>query len=242
MGGARCKYCVYGAFGMICAIMQPTYLPWAGYFNLIAKVDIFIFLDDAQLQKNSWHNRNRILVNYVPHWITVPVKRNFLAQTIKETEIDSSQNWRIKQSKLLQQTYRMHPFAKDVLSICPLIERSEITHLAELNMFLIRWVSNQLNIQTQFRLSSEMVVEGKRTDRLIQLLNKLHANEYLSPKGALDYLEADGFRCQTAIRLLYQDFNPAPYAQHKHSSFESHLSIIDVIANLGWEATKKYVL
>jgi hypothetical protein len=224
-----------------CSIMQPTYLPWAGYFNLVAKADIFVFLDDAQLQKNSWHNRNRLLVNHVPHWITVPVKRNFLAQSIKETEIDSTQNWRVKQSKLLQQTYSKHPFAKDALSICSVIERSTIEHLAELNIFLIRWVLDQLDIETEILLSSELGVEGKRTDRLIELLHKLHVDCYVSPKGAMDYLEEDGFRSQTEIKLLYQDFNPAPYKQHRHADFESHLSIVDVVANLGWGGAKKYV-
>lgn len=224
-----------------CAIMQPTYLPWAGYFNLIAKADVFVFLDDAQLQKNSWHNRNRLLVNHVPHWITVPVKRNFLAQSIKESEIDSTQNWQVKQSKLLQQTYSKHPFANDVLGICSVIENSSTKYLAELNISLICWVLDKLNIQTEIQLSSEMCVNGKRTGRLIELLKQLHADCYLSPKGAMDYLEEDGFRSQTAIKLLYQDFNPGPYQQHKHPKFESHLSIVDVVANLGWNGAKKYI-
>ena len=73
--------------------MQPTYLPWPGYFNLILKSDSFIFLDDAQFQKNSWHNRNRILVSQKPHWITVPVKHNSLDQKISETKIVSSHSW-----------------------------------------------------------------------------------------------------------------------------------------------------
>ena len=73
---------------MKCAIMQPTYLPWPGYFNLISKADVFVFLDDAQFQKNSWHNRNRILVENKPHWITVPVKHKSLDQKINETEIE----------------------------------------------------------------------------------------------------------------------------------------------------------
>jgi hypothetical protein len=86
---------------MICAIMQPTYLPWAGYFNLISQSDVFVFLDDAQFQKNSWHNRNRILVNHLPHWITLPVRHAALCQTIRQTELDDSKNWRRKHIKLL---------------------------------------------------------------------------------------------------------------------------------------------
>ena len=60
---------------MIAAIMQPTYLPWAGYFNLINQVDIFFFLDDAQFAKQSWHNRNRILRNNKEVLITISLKK-----------------------------------------------------------------------------------------------------------------------------------------------------------------------
>lgn len=220
--------------------MQPTYLPWAGYFNLIAKADIFVFLDDAQFQKNSWHNRNRVLVNHEPHWITVPVKHKALAQTIKETEIDSTKHWRKKHSKLLQNVYGRHPFAKDILDICAVIEQDNTSHLSELNIKLIHWFLEKLNIETEIFLSSTMGIEGKRTARLIELLEQLRVHCYISPKGAMDYLEEDGFDNQSTINLVYQEFNPAPYMQHQ--SFESHLSIVDVVANVGWEATRQYVL
>jgi len=221
--------------------MQPTYLPWAGYFNLIVKADVFVFLDDAQFQKNSWHNRNRLLVNHAPHWITVPVKHKVLAQSIKETEIDTTQQWRKKHCKLIQQVYSKHPFAKDVLDICSVIEQDNIAHLAELNINLIQWLLEKLNIQTEIVVSSAMGIEGKRTTRLIELLKQLQADCYLSPKGAMEYLEEDDFAGQTAINLVYQKFNPAPYPQHQHQPFESQLSIVDIAANIGWEATKQYI-
>jgi len=224
-----------------CSIMQPSYLPWAGYFNLIAKSDIFVFLDDAQFQKNSWHNRNRLLVNHSPHWITVPVRRKLLAQSIKETEIDTTQQWCKKHCKLIEQVYSKHPFAKDVLDICSVIEQDKIKNLAELNINLIKWILGKLNIQTKIFVSSNFGVEGKRTTRLIVLLEKLQSDCYLSPKGAMEYLEEDGFAGQTDINLVYQEFNPAPYTHHNHQPFESHLSIIDVVANLGWETAKHYI-
>jgi len=221
--------------------MQPTYLPWAGYFNLIAKADVFVFLDDAQFQKNSWHNRNRLLVNHSPYWITVPVHRKALAQSIKDTEINTTQRWRKKHINLLKQVYSKHPFAKDVLDLCSVIEQDNITHLAELNIILIQWLLRKLNIQTEIFVSSAIGIQGKRTTRIIELLKQLQADCYLSPKGAMEYLEEDGFADQTAINLVYQEFNPAPYPQHHHQPFESQLSIVDVAANIGWEATKQYI-
>jgi hypothetical protein len=58
---------------MMCAIMQPTYFPWAGYFSLLGMVDVFVFLDDVQFVRGSWQNRNRVLVAGEEHWITFPV-------------------------------------------------------------------------------------------------------------------------------------------------------------------------
>jgi len=226
----------------VCAIMQPTYLPWAGYFNLIASADIFVFLDDAQLQKNSWHSRNRLLVNHMPHWISVPVLRNSLSQCINESLIDTTQHWQKKHVKLLQQTYSKHPFADEALSICSLIEEVNLSNLADLNISIIRWLLEKLDIRTEIFLASAIGVKGKRTTRLVELLQQLQVDCYLSPKGAEDYLEQDDFTGQTAIHLCYQEFNPAPYAQYQHQPFVSNLSIVDVVANIGWGATRQYIL
>ena len=84
---------------MKCSIMQPHFLPWIGYFNLIAQSEKFIFLDDAQFSKNNWHNRNRILNNNLPLWISVPIKSGNLKKKINETEIVSDDRWKTKMVK-----------------------------------------------------------------------------------------------------------------------------------------------
>jgi hypothetical protein len=226
---------------MICAIMQPTYLPWAGYFNLISQADVFVFLDDAQFQKNSWHNRNRVLVNRAPHWISVPVKHNFLGQKINETEIVKTQPWRKKHSKLLQQTYCKHPFSDDILGITNIIEQEDFKNLAELNIRLLLWFIEKLNIKTKTYLSSQIDIDGKRTERIIRILDHLLADTYLSPKGSTEYLEEDGFSDLTETNIVFQNYNSAPYMQCGSNDFESHLSIVDVVANIGWKSTKQYI-
>ena len=221
--------------------MQPTFLPWPGYFNLISSVDTFVFLDDAQLQKNSWHNRNRILVNQNPHWISVPVKREKLSQTIAKTKLDDSQRWRSKHVKLLQQVYSKHPFSKDVLELCDILQKDDSTYLAELNIQLIKWFLSKLKISTTIVLASDLDIEGNRTERVINILKKLKASSYLSPKGAEEYLEEDGFSEQKFVTLEIQFFESLQYLQYKKNEFESYLSIVDIVANLGWTATKKYI-
>ena len=227
---------------MICSIMQPSYLPWAGFFNLISRSDIFVFLDDAQFQKNSWHNRNRILLNGSPHWISVPVKQGKLANKINETNIVETQPWRKKHSRQLQQTYNKHPFAKDIFGLSVILEEEPESSLAELNIHLITHLLKILKISTPVVFSSQMGITGERTTRLIDLLEELNADTYLSPIGAMEYLEKDNFSTRTTINLEYQKFEPAVYSQFKNDGFVSHLSIVDVIANLGLESSSKYIL
>jgi hypothetical protein len=222
--------------------MQPSYLPWSGYFNLIAESNVFVFLDDAQLQKNSWHNRNRILVNHSPHWITVPVSRKSLSQTINETTIDSRQNWKQKHIKLLGQTYSKHPFSEDVRQICEVLEAHNFNTLAELNIYLIKFIMSKIGIETKVLLSSELNIIGKRTDRIVSIVESLNADVYLSAQGSAEYLDLDGFIEQTSVNLAFQTFEPKVYNHFRHDEFESHLSIVDVIANLGWDKTKEYIL
>ena len=224
-----------------CAIMQPSYLPWAGYFNLIAEVDVFVFLDDAQFQKNSWHNRNRILVNRLPYWITAPIKRESLSQIINKSLFDDKQKWQQKHVKLLRQTYAKHPFSKDVLPLFEAIENCNFQNLADLNISLIKWVMMKLDIETDCFLSSKLGVSGKRTERIIKILEKLNADVYLSPRGSAEYLELDDFSNKSSAKLTFQTFKPKLYNQYLQDKFESHLSIVDVVANIGWKKTKKYI-
>jgi len=226
---------------MRCAIMQPTYLPWSGYFNLIASVDTFIFLDDAQLQKHSWHSRNRILLNNQPHWITVPVRHNSLAQLLTETQLLDEKKWRRKHASTLLQSYARHPFKDVVNEITTLIEQNNETDIASLNIRLICFIARKLGINTQIRLASQILVDGQRTERILNILRKIRATDYLSPIGAAGYLENDRFTEQQDIKLSFQEFTPIPYIQSGMKSFIPYLSIVDILANLGWDATATYI-
>lgn len=227
---------------MRCAIMQPTYLPWAGYFNLMACVDVFVFLDDAQLQKNSWHNRNRLLINQRPHWITVPVIHNKLTQLLSETTTCEEKKWRRKHANMLQQSYSRHPHKSDIISIIDFLMDDDTKCLAQLNVGLIRLIANKLGLSTTLQLSSEMSIAGSRTERILNILEAIEATEYLSPVGSTTYLEEDRFSLKTSINLQFQAFTPQPYPQYGQGQFIPYMSIVDVVANLGWHATSRYIL
>ncbi|MED4585432.1 WbqC family protein [Brevibacillus choshinensis] len=224
--------------------MQPTYLPWAGYFNLISQVDFFVFLDDVQFEKQSWQSRNRILLNETYHFISVPVKHLSLTQKIREVECEDKHNWREKHVRLLKYTYTKHAFQNEMCeAVFDLIQDKKITLLADLNIRLIKRLSHHLGLETPFFLSSELLIEGNRSSRLLNICKKLGCDEYVSPVGSAEYLQDDGvFDQSSPVRLSFQNYKPSAYAQKGASEFVSHLSIVDVLANLGWEQARQYVM
>jgi hypothetical protein len=221
--------------------MQPTYFPWAGYFSLIEQVDVFVFLDDVQYEKGSWQNRNRVLVNGQPHWLTVPAQREFLGQAINKVRIDERRNWREKHFRLLGQAYARHPYAGEMLRLAELVLDAGLAGLAELNIRIATALAQAMGSATKLLRSSELGVAGQRTERLIAICERLGCAEYVSPPGSAGYLTEDGFAAKTSVRLSFNEFNPAPYPQLPAGNFVSHLSLLDVIANIGTGGAADYV-
>ena len=222
--------------------MQPTFCPWAGFFNLIGKSESFVFLDDAQFQKNSWHNRNQILVNGEKHWLTMPVVQEKLEKKICETEFKDFEFWKKKHIKIIRQNYSKHAHFQDVDYFLNFYESLKVDNLAELNIAVIRWFSNELKLSTSFYLSSEIGISGSRTERLIKILEYLDTDIYLSPVGAKEYLIEDDFNTNTDVTLTFQEYESPEYQQKNAMTFISHLSILDVISNMGFLNAHQYVL
>lgn len=225
---------------MKCAIMQPTYLPWAGFFNLILEVDIFVFLDDAQYQKSSWHSRNVISNNGSRQWITVPVKHEKLSQKINETLFANSL-WKSKHIKTIEQTYAHHEHIRDLYDVLATLENDRSENLADLNITLIKSILKNLSINAKLLRSSDLGVGGERSSRLVEILSSVGATEYLSPIGARQYLEEDSFEAISGLKLSFQDYKPKSYGQKNSTNFLSHLSVVDLIANIGSKRAYHYV-
>lgn len=221
--------------------MQPTFLPWAGYFNLIIRVDNFIFLDDVQLDSRSWQTRNRIAVNNLPFWISMPINHTSRDQTLTESSLALEHRWKKKVTETFIQNYKKHPFYSDAKQII-LLATNSYANLAEANIAVITFICNKLNINTPLSRSSIINPIGKRTEKIISLCEHFNASEYLSPIGSAEYLNSDGFLSKTTTKLTFQDYIVKPYKQFNTKEFISHLSIVDVVANLGWEETRKYIL
>ncbi len=224
------------------AIMQPTYLPWSGYFNLIAQADDFVFLDDVQFSHQSWQQRNRIVVNGQPYVLSVPVlTADRGPQTICEVRVDESKNWRKKHLRTLQQAYARHPFGKQTVALVEGAIGSGSDLLMEIDIAIILAFCQAMKLTPKFHRSSELAVTGTRSERLLEMCRLFAAQTYLSPRGSQDYLEEDSVFAGSEIALVYQQFVPVPYPQRGVAEFISHMSIVDLAANVGFEEGRKCV-
>ncbi|MCX7715860.1 MAG: WbqC family protein [Endomicrobia bacterium] len=220
------------------AIHQPQYLPWSGYFNKILQCDIFVFLDDVQYKKNEWQNRNRIKSVNGELWLTVPVHYKF-GQKINEIEIDNKIFWRKNHLKTIKVNYNKSKFFTEFYPYIEKLLNKEYKKLVEINIESINMVLSYLGIKKEIKLSSELKVEGEKTQRLINICKKLSADIYISGIGAKEYIVVEEFQ-KNNIKVIFQNYTTPEYPQ-LFGSFIPNLSIIDMIFNVGREKTVKLI-
>ena len=214
-------------------VLQPGYLPWLGFFDQMRRSDIFVFYDDVQFDKNGWRNRNRIKSpGGEPHWLSVPVRVGSLSQRILETEIDNRQPWARKHTGTIRQFYARAPFVKRYLpELEELLAGRRWELLVDLDAAVIELMCGWLGIHRQIMRSSELGVEGERSQRLLDICLRLGASRYLSGSAARDYLNVELFASR-GVEVLWQDYKHPVYAQ-QHGEFVPFLSAIDLLLNCG---------
>jgi hypothetical protein len=223
------------------AIMQPTFLPWAGYFNLMAHSDQFVFLDDAQFEKQSWQSRNRILVQGIAHTVIASVLKAPLETPINEVRLAPRRLWLDGLLRTITQSYAASAERDEMIAFIEESHAAAQDLLAEMNTGFILRVAARLGIRPTIHRASGLTIEGKRSRRLEAICHRLGETRYLSPVGSSEYLKQDGFGTGLALELVFQDYRPQPYRQHKTKEFVSHLSIVDVVCQIGWERAAAYV-
>lgn len=223
---------------MKAAILQPNYLPWRGYFDIINKADVLIVYDDVQYTVRDWRNRNKIKTPTGLQWITVPVKHDHQNQLINQTRIDYSHDWRGTHERTILRNYSRSSYIDDVMKILIHAYEDSYLYISELNYRLINEICRYLGINTRICLSSEFNIHGVKTDRLIKLLKYVGADEYISGPSAKSYIDINQFR-ESKIKLHYMRYRYPEYSQ-SWSEFVDGVSIIDVIANNGMQS-KDYI-
>jgi len=225
---------------MNCVILQPSYIPWRGYFHQIKKADLFIFYDDVQYDKHGWRNRNRIKTKQGGQWVTIPVYSKGVIENglpINQVKINWSENWNDKHLRSIQQAYSKAPYFDQNVALLEPFYQQHPEFLADFTIDLTIAIARQLGIQqTRFIRSSSLPAVGTRTDRLISILKNVGATHYISGPSARDYIEMDKF-ISAGISLEYMQYDYAEYPQ-LYPPYDPFVSIIDLLFMTGPEAPK----
>jgi hypothetical protein len=224
-------------------ILQPSYIPWRGYFDQISKADLFIFYDDVQYDKRGWRNRNRIKTSTGPIWLSIPVF-NRGAQTehipITDIRIVWDRPWNQEHWNSIRLAYRKAPFFSQYAGIIEEFYTQKPEMLADFTIETTIILAKTIGIEkTRFMRSSRMIgVEGTKTDRLISILEKVDATHYISGPSARDYIENEKF-ADAGISLEFMEYDYPQYAQ-LYPPFDSQVSIIDTLFMMGKEAINTF--
>ena len=224
---------------MRCVILQPSYVPWRGYFDLIHRADVFVFYDDVQYDKHGWRNRNRIKTPEGPRWLTIPVKAHgAVRQGIPILAIETADDsWPAKHFDALARSYATAPYFDRYR---PWLEKTYASPphlLADFTIATTIELAAMLGFtSTRFLRSSELHAEGRKTARLIEILRTVGATHYLSGPSAKDYIEEEQFSA-AGIELEWMTYDYPEYPQ-LHPPFDPHVSVLDLLFMTGHDAAK----
>jgi hypothetical protein len=220
-------------------IIQPSYIPWIGFFSMLNLVHSVIFLDDVQFDKGGWRNRNRVRNLDGPLWLSVPINQHMLMnKMISEVKIADNNFWRKKHIQSLKLNY---PKASPelLINITEIIENAS-NSLIELNLSLINFISKYLNIEMKSSFSSSYHVNRDQNKRLVELCKSTNSNIYLSGPAARSYLRVEIFE-SADIKVNWFEFDEKKEYPQRGKDFIPYLSILDVILNNSQSIAESYV-
>jgi len=219
---------------MIVSVHQPQYLPWLGYFDKIAKSDVFVFLDNVQFKKNEWQNRNRIKTARGWQWLTVPVVHKY-PQKISEVKISNTEAWGKKHLQALVTNYSKASFFKDHIAFFESTYAREWRYLVDINIHVILYLTAALGFPgRKFVRASEAMLREEPTARLVDICKHMRGNVYLSGKDGAKYMDTALFE-KEGIQVVFQDYQHPQYSQ-LYGDFVPCLSAVDLLFNCGPES------
>jgi hypothetical protein len=214
---------------MTLAIMQPYFMPYIGYFQLLAAVDKFVLYDDVNFINRGWVNRNNVLVGGKAHLFTIPLENASQNRLIHEVGIASDLAWRKKLLKTLTQSYQKAPFFGDVFPLVEKVVLSDSNSIADLCFVGISAVAEYMGIRTTLVKSSRMYdnQDLKGAERILSICKIEGADRYINPIGGMELYDKERFH-EEGIALNFIKSKPHMYPQYKNA-FVPWLSIIDVL-------------
>lgn len=216
-------------------ILQPGYIPWLGFFDLMHRSDLFVILDDVQYTVRDWRNRNRIKTAHGIKWLTVPIKsKGIRSKLVNEVEVDNEQNWMKVHIDTLKSYYRKAAYFDEIISLYEQALIRPIKRIIDIDINIIRHILNYLGIRKDLILSSDISVTGAKDLKLLEICKRMGGSHYISGYAAKAYLREDIFK-REEIMVEWHNYNHPYYNQLwlTELGFISHLSVIDLLFNHG---------
>lgn len=223
------------------AIHQPHFLPWLGYLDRMKRADLFIILDHVQFERRGYQNRTQIRVNDEARWLTVPVVQVSQKETIIEKRVDNPPEpiarwWGPNAFQTLHFAYRKAPYFARYAPQLKAILETRHERLVEINQAALDFLREAFGIETPMRRSSELDVEGQRSDLMLNLCKAVGADTFLGGMGgSRRYLEQDAFAA-AGIAVEWQEFEHPRYVQCGSTEFIPGLTALDLLFNCGPDA------
>jgi hypothetical protein len=221
-----------------CVILQPSYIPWRGFFHQVQKADVFVFYDDVQYDDRGWRNRNRVKTAGGTQWLTIPVFSRGVqveATPIHEVPICWDRPWPRKHWSTIRHAYARAPF---FARYAGLVESFYARHDALLADFVIDFIvalSRELGLgSTRFVRSSALGVEGGRMERLVGILEAVGARHYVSGPSARAYVD-EAMLAAAGMTVEYMSYDYPEYEQ-LHPPYDPQVSILDLLFMKGPDA------
>lgn len=217
--------------------MQPYFLPYLGYFQLMKAVDCFVILDDVNYIKGGWINRNRILLNGQPHWITIPLSGASPNRRINEIEIADDSRWKDRARGQFDSAYRQAPYRDEAERLVDAVLKIPDKSLSAFLRESLNIVASLLGLETKVVLASQEFPreELASEERIVHVCKALGASEYINPLGGEDLYDANSFReVGVALHFLQPDLEAYQQGKDPAAAFVPNLSILDVVARAGW--------
>ena len=215
------------------AIHQPNYIPWIGYFDKMAKCDVFVFLDSVEYSRNSVINRNKILNTNGWNWLTIPVKKDDTNKNICDVEFANDKWWIKHWTSLVHAYSKSDCFSEYSDFFHQIYDEKKYDKIADLNIAIIRYIAASFEIYPRFIRSSDMELRHDlhKNELLLDILQKLDATQYIAGTGCKDYME-DTLFVENGINIVYNEVKPFVYKQ-RWEGFEPYMSAVDLLFNEG---------